>query len=347
MVRYENVLLPRLTEGTALQYHNACIAYLIKLSADPEHVRDENLLAAAVILRYYEELDISLTGEDRETFLHTFQIFVNAHAYPYFGPLTEAETLDFPRLASTDSARQNALAYLKGFQHASSRIALRQETTMAFMKQRAIHLPLETWSALQGFDEAEDFIWADRHLHHCANVLQFCFGSDKGAGKTRVERWNELTSFEIQWERNKPLSFSPIHYQEPDRAMGESFPHIWYMAEVHVSGLLYLELAKILLVVYNPSIPRLGPGAAAAQRRISEEVHDIVIRLCGIATSNPSSQPALVQAFMAIAVCGEHFIDGAEQEALLEILSNLEKNHGWPTSRTAIELKRGWGWDRL
>lgn len=344
VVKYQDVLLPTLTQETAVKYHNACIAYLIKLSNDQEHVRDENLLAAAVILRYYEEIDTAFTGEDSETFLRPFQVFVNAQLSPYSHILDNGQNPEYLRPGSAAGIYENTLSYLKSFQHAAFRIALRQETTIAFLKQRAVRLPLETWSILQGFDEVEDFVWADRHLYHCANVLQFCFGGVGNSGLTHIERWNQLKQFETQWDQAKPLSFAPIHYQEPNRSKGECLPQIWYMAEIHVTGLLFLDLARILLTVYNPNIPRIGPGVTAAHRHMTKEVHDIVIRLCGTAMSNPSSRPAMVQAYMAIAVCGEYFSDPVEQKALLGILDKLKKEHGWPTGRTALELKREWGW---
>ncbi|EXJ87272.1 hypothetical protein A1O3_04231 [Capronia epimyces CBS 606.96] len=345
VVKYQDVLLPKLSEETALKYHNACIAYLIKLSSDPEHVRDENLLAAAVILRYYEEIDSSFTGEDSETFLHTFQVFVTAQSNPYAYLLNDGENPEYLRPGSaTGVVQDNAILYLKSFQHAAFRIALRQETTTAFLKQRSVRLPLDSWSILQGFDGAEDFIWSDRHLYHCANVLQFCFGGDNGSGRTQIERWNELRQYQEHWDQVKPLSFSPIHYQESERSQGECFPQIWYMAEVQVTGMMFLDLARILTTVYNPNIPRIGPGVITAQRRIVEEVHDIVIRLCGTAMSNPSSQPAMVQAYMAIAVCGEYFSNPVEQKALLGILDRLKKEHGWPTGKTALALKTEWRW---
>ncbi len=351
VIHYQNIRLPKLTEETAVKYHQACIAYLIKLASDPEHVRDENLLAAAVILRYYEDIDSSLTGEDIKTLIHTFHLFVNAQANPYAYTVDDAKHPEYLRPGSAVGTFNDCLAYLKSFQHASFRVALRQETTIAFLKQRPVRLPLETWSVLQGFSEAEDFAWSDRHLYHCAKVLQFCFGGENGNGKPQIERWNELRDFETHWDQSKPLSFMPIHYQDPDRARGECLPHIWYMAEVHVTGLLSLELARILLTVYNPNIPRIGPGVTAAQRRIADEVHDIVIRLCGTAVSlggtaasNPSSQPAMVQAYVAIVVCGEYFTDPLERRTLLEILDRLKNDHGWPTAKAAMQLKRVWGW---
>ena len=316
----------------------------MKLSSDPDQVQDENLLAAAVILRYYEEIDASFTGEDRETFLHTFQLFVKAQANPYFEILGDGGSPEYLRPGSNSNIRENTLAYLKSFQHATFRVALRQETTIAFMKQRPVRLPLERWSILQGFEAVEDFVWSDRHLYHCANVLHHCFGGEVPHGRTNVERWNELKNYEVQWETAKPLSFAPIHYQEPDSKKGECLPHIWLMAEIHITGLLHLDLARILLTVYNPNIPRIGQGVSAAHRRLTEQVHDIVVRLCGTAVSaSESSQPALVQAYMAIAVCGEYFSDAKEQQALLGILSRLEREYGWPTTKTALDLKREWG----
>lgn len=345
LVKYNNVPLPKLTQETAVKYHNACIAYLIKLSNDQDCVRDENLLAATVILRYYEEIDTTFMSSDSDTFLRPFQVFVTAQSSPYSHILDNGQNPEFLRPGSVAGVYENTLTYLRSFQHAAFRNALRQETTTAFLRQRAVRLPLEPWTILQGFEEAEDFVWADRHLSHCANVLQYCFnGATNMPHMTQIERWNELKHFEAQWEQAKPLSFAPIHYQEPDRSKGECFPHIWYMAEIHVTGLLYLELAKILLTAYNPNMPRIGPGASAAVEHVKKESRETVIRICGMAMSNPSSRPAMVQAYMAVAVCGTHFTDIMEQKALLKVLDKLNKDHGWPTGKTEHELKREWKW---
>ena len=44
-------------EESALHYHSKSIAHLRSVSGEPEAIMDENLLAAVVVLRFYEELD--------------------------------------------------------------------------------------------------------------------------------------------------------------------------------------------------------------------------------------------------------------------------------------------------
>lgn len=334
-IKYAGTRLPNLTANTAIEYHNAVLAYLIPLSTDPVEVGNEDLLAAAVVLRFYEELDTSITGEDAETFLQTFHIFVNAQ-------LTNAMNTSSMLADGTFEASSPGRA-VSPFRQACFRMALRQEVTSAFMKQRAVRLPLEAWTPLRSWDDAEDVIWTDRLVLFCADVLQFCFGDDTTGTKAQHDQWNELKEFETTWEVCKPLSFGPLREQEADGTHGV-FPLIWLFSEVNVSGMQYLDLARILLTVYDPTTPRLGPGAIAASRRISATVREIVLRICGIAVSNQSAQPALVMAHMAIAVCGEYFTNTYEQKSMIDLLQQLEAEHAWPTAKTVVDLKQAWAW---
>jgi hypothetical protein len=56
-IHYGGKVLKDLTPETAIHYHNECIANLMALSGHSGEAQDENLLAAAVILRFYEEVD--------------------------------------------------------------------------------------------------------------------------------------------------------------------------------------------------------------------------------------------------------------------------------------------------
>ena len=83
VIEYNGIRLPNLKGDTAIEYHNTCISYLLELFNHPEHMQDENLLATAAILRFYEVLDTPADGkdeEDEERFLRIFQGFTTSQA---------------------------------------------------------------------------------------------------------------------------------------------------------------------------------------------------------------------------------------------------------------------------
>ena len=97
VITYKGIRLPNLTANTAIEYHNACIAYLLEVSHYPEHMHDENLLATAVLLRFYEVLDTPAGGEDEERFLHTFQSFTTSQASIACLTSTNEQDMSLPR----------------------------------------------------------------------------------------------------------------------------------------------------------------------------------------------------------------------------------------------------------
>ncbi|KAJ5929352.1 hypothetical protein N7454_007200 [Penicillium verhagenii] len=337
LLYYGGKALPNLTPETAIHYHNECIAHLVSISDHSREAQNENLLAAAVILRFYEEVDFPSMGEDSESALRGIRIFLNSQMIPAVSGY--------------------------GLRHAAYWIALRQEITTAFSKQRSFRLPLEPCEPYRSFEPADDYVWADRLVIHCADVLQYCYGSEEdlsgdqhqpsrdilhrpGTGTDmRIARYEELVAFETLWIELGPPSFHPIYSREPDRSRGEVFPKLWYLNNCHVVGLQFLELARILLTVYDPKLPRLGPGQRTAMKAMDEKVRSIVSRLCGIALSNEHSPPGLVTASAAIGLCGDRFTDRFEQEALLGVLVQLEDQHAYPTLSVQESLKLAWGWE--
>ncbi|KAJ5775890.1 uncharacterized protein N7511_000901 [Penicillium nucicola] len=343
-VVYGGKSLPSLTSATAIEYHNRCISYFVSLSDHSRESQDENLLAAAVILRFYEEVDIPSMGEDTESALRGIQIFLDAQA--------------IPAVSGT------------GLRHAAYWIALRQEIITCFSKQRPFRLPLGPCDPYRSFEPADDYVWADRLVIHCADVLQFCFGSEDEEpttpnsfphyqypnnhthhrhptteAETRLAHYDALVSFSTFWKTLGPQSFKPIYSRAADPANGQIFPELWYLNNCHVAGLQHLELARILLAVYNPRLPRLGPGQRTAMRSVDEEIRAIVLRLCGIALSNLHSPPGLVTASAAIGMCGDRFSRREEQVALLGVLVMLEDEYGYPTSSMREQLGLAWGWE--
>lgn len=56
-VEFNGIKLPRLTVDSAVRYHDTCISYLLELSKDPNEQYNEDVLTAATILRFYEQID--------------------------------------------------------------------------------------------------------------------------------------------------------------------------------------------------------------------------------------------------------------------------------------------------
>lgn len=56
-VIFDGIPLPGLSEDSAIRYHNICISYLIEISKDPNEDYNEDVLTAATILRFYEQID--------------------------------------------------------------------------------------------------------------------------------------------------------------------------------------------------------------------------------------------------------------------------------------------------
>ena len=370
VVRYQGISLHALKASTAINYHNASLAYLIPLSADTSHVTDENLLMAAVVLRFHEELDASVTGTDPEMFLHTLQIFTNAQfSADSTSPPLSAQA-SYSNDVSISTPQSNVLFSVtddeKSYRHAAFRIALRQDITAALSKQRPMQLPLHAWQSCYSMKDVEDAIWSDRLLAFCSQVVQFCFavddtsytaaaGSYKAAEpgmpgpQTRNQTWRELKKFETFWDQYRPLSFGAIQYEEAHldtsiqgRAR-QGFPQIWYVLPLHALGTQYFELARLLLRVYDPAIPRLGPPAILEKKRVAEEVRRTVSKICGISLSNgKAAHPAMVVASLAIRMFAEYIHDQGQRTAMIDLLRQLETDFGWPTKNIIKGVQEGW-----
>lgn len=176
----------------------------------------------------------------------------------------------------------------------------------------------------------------------CADVIDYCYG----ASTATDTRWFELKRSEEKFSITLPPTFSPIYYAEPDRNRNrnEIFPEIWYLDDWHTIGVQHIELARILLVVNDPTRPKLGRGHVASTKAMNEELKVIVLRLCGIAIGASKMPPSLVTAYTGIATCGELFDEPLEQKALMALLDELEEVHAWPCTETKKALSEAWGW---
>lgn len=216
----------------AERYHSECLKHLIPMLDETAALMDENLLAATVILRFLEEIDIPVSGTESQSHLLGTQVFL--------------------------TAQERSTVY-GGLRQAAFWVGLRQEIYMAFVNQRTIIPVLEHCNIDRSFENANDCVWANRIVTHCADVLRYCFGD----GEQSLANYNRLLDYCDGWYMFKPPSFSPIYYREPH---GEAnvFPEVWLLSDAVTTGLQHYHLAKILLTAHNPKVPRLGPGQKQA-----------------------------------------------------------------------------------
>ncbi|KAJ5368518.1 uncharacterized protein N7496_008278 [Penicillium cataractarum] len=364
-------MLPELSRESPVYYHNECIRDLLDLSLDPEQVHNENLLAAAVILRTDEEMNgpLSYGDEDSEVFLRMLNIFIDAQI-----PSTQVLTEDSPMVPSSHLSfqpefRSPAMSQPTPSDHQAGpfspsytsqaggdaislrravfAVALRQELFTSFLKQRPLHFQLSHYERFRDLSPAQDAVWAQRAVVFCADVFEYCYGSRGGSEvyhfhHSGIELWNRLQQYERQFRISLPPSFEPIHSRLPDPNRGEVFPEVWHLNTYHRTGMAHLELARLLLAVFDPTRPRLGPGSMSSHRELGRRLREIVLRLCGIAMCNRRSPPAFIEALMGISTCGEYFEDPREQEALLEVLRIIQEEQAYSTLKVKKALERAW-----
>ncbi|KAF6792052.1 hypothetical protein CSOJ01_14218 [Colletotrichum sojae] len=293
------------------RYHEQCLNYLIPLLDHAGTVSDENLFAATIILRVLEEIDVNTLGQDTHGHLLGIHAFVNAgDRFLMPGTLTAA-------------------CFWAG---------LRQEIYSAVINQQVVRMNLSHAIVDRSTAPGDDFVWANRAIVHCADVLNFCFGSEAGS----VLQWGQLEMANREWKNALPASYTPIFYRE--RAGKEAFPEVWYQKACHIIAVQHHILAEMYLVLFNPSIPRVGGTRKAAEKRLTKQIQELLRSLCGIGMCNQWSPPAMFTACMGIAIAGDRFEDRHDQDALLNMLSITEKAHARPTTAVRDQLIHAWGW---
>ncbi|KAL4817397.1 hypothetical protein BDW67DRAFT_184061 [Aspergillus spinulosporus] len=312
-----------ITEETVIHYHSRCIAELRVLASEPQAVMDEDLLAAVVVLRFFEELDYPFTSPPTETALQGLHVFLRAQA---------SSALSCPG---------------PGVRQAAFWVGFRQEFNLAFSQQRTTNLPLDVSRNYLKITEAEDHVWTNRLVVLGAMVLEFCYGNHAGGSGGD---YGELIRLRDEWVAKRPKSFAPIYVEPPtlDSGTGNIFPRIWYADDTHITAAQTLCLLDILFISFAPSTPRLGPSRRQELDAADEKIRKIVLEICGMALSNRQCKPAGGTACIAINLCADRFTDKNEQRALMGlVVGTMRESNYWTMVEGERRLRMAWGWDEV
>lgn len=185
----------------ANRYQHQCLQSLIPILDEPAHLADESLLAALVILRLLEELDVSIAGSDKHEHLLGTQAIISTQ-------------------------QQHTLA--SGLREAAFWAAFRQEVYVSSMTHRPPRLHVDSAILEHSFGPADDWVWSRRSIAHCGNVLQFAYGLESTSGY----RFQKLMEENERWSKDRPRSFDPL-YQGADNEINDMFPDLRFQAEWH------------------------------------------------------------------------------------------------------------------
>ena len=79
------------------------------------------------------------------------------------------------------------------------------------------------------FTEANDQVWANRAVVHCADVINLCFATLE---TSFLEKWGNLNAWNEEWRKRLPLSCSAI-YSEPWEGVSGTLPKRVYRSGCH------------------------------------------------------------------------------------------------------------------
>jgi hypothetical protein len=156
-----------------------------------------------------------------------------------------------------------AFASCGGLGEAASWLSLRQDLYVALTLNKPLNIHLKNYELSQSFYSTDDAAWANRIVHTFARILSTAF---RGTPVMKKEEWDELNSAAQAWHSNKPETFEPVYMESSGYSSGSSFPSVWLLQPAHVVGWQYFHLAKILLAIYDPRLPKLGLGSFKARK---------------------------------------------------------------------------------
>ncbi|KAF5661765.1 hypothetical protein FHETE_8300 [Fusarium heterosporum] len=163
-----------------------------------------------------------------------------------------------------------------------------------------------------------------------------------------LERWKMLMAEFKKWYESLPTTFTPYArtpYPYTPRSCFNSFEQIWYELPICAATMQNYHMAMILLLVNQPQESTFVRSTVSARlnsyRRVQKDVHVHAREICGVGLADPS-EPVRANSVQALFVAGQVFYKKDEQDAVLELLSDIERDLGWTTRFHRAKLVDEW-----
>ncbi|CAJ0551374.1 Ff.00g113040.m01.CDS01 [Fusarium sp. VM40] len=163
-----------------------------------------------------------------------------------------------------------------------------------------------------------------------------------------LERWRMLMSEFKKWHDSLPATFTPYArtpYPETERSCFNIFQQIWYELPICAATIQNYHMAMILLLVNQPQESTFVRSTVSARlksyRQIQQDVHRYAKEICGVSLAD-ASDPVRANSVQALFVAGQVFYEKSEQDAVLELLGDIERDLGWTTRFHRAKLIDEW-----
>ncbi|GJC94853.1 sugar transporter [Colletotrichum higginsianum] len=212
-------------------YYSHALQILIPMLDSSLEAQNEEVLAAIVILRQYEEMNDT----------------------------------DFGVHLSGSSKLLNSmfsLASKGGLGEAASWIVLRQDYWVALVQSQPLSINLDSYRGSSSFVRSEPECLANRAVFLCAEACAYAF---QPTAMRDLDRWNTLNRELGSWLVSNPWHADPLWVEAPHRisANGSAFPTVWMTHPAHVLDNFRLLLG---LAISNPTVVNSAFTAAHALR---------------------------------------------------------------------------------
>ncbi|XHG08615.1 hypothetical protein AWENTII_011709 [Aspergillus wentii] len=293
----------------ALQYHNHCLQLLIPVLSGVRDDITEVILAAVAILRQHEEMDC----EDNQFHLTgTTRILNTVSSFGSSGGLGEA----------------------------AAWLCLRQDIYISLTSQKPLRTDLQSFDSSDVFQRNDDFAWASRMVFLLAKVLKCAFSHESSTAQRNVLRGIEG---EVEnWNITKPRTFNPIRFVPRSQERQMRFPSIWMLLSVHVVGLQYYHLAKIVLAFSSRPSSLPAYENFRHSRNIEKTVRNHLLTVLGLAKSNTKAENTLFTARHSLVAWGWVLRHKLDQEAAEDLLKDMETTTGWNMKQLIQSLRDQW-----
>jgi hypothetical protein len=166
-----------------------------------------------------------------------------------------------------------------------------------------------------------------------------------------LERWKMLMAEFKKWHDSLPSTFTP-HARTPyptrdlsSQSCFTAFEQIWYELPICAATMQNYHMAMILLLVNQPQESTCIRSTVSARlnsyRKIQEDVHHYAKEICGVSLADPSD-PVRANSVQALFVAGQTFHRREEQQAVLYLLGDVERDLGWTTRFHRAKLVDEW-----